>query len=117
MKRSRKRYSSEAAIIRDIDSHLELQKQECAEAERLDALANASFAWCALQESTVPDRSEELVQEIATRFHEARNQRDKADKLRKRQSAHVTRLERLKRTLAAFRTQPMPFCDEPIMLQ
>lgn len=107
MKKKKLRYKSAKDIEDAIDSTKEKQAYNAAEAERLDKLAKSLFLWTSERN---PDALEgAALQEYRTKHGAAIRARNACDKLRKAHGRFEKRLIRLKKTLAAFLTDIMPF--------
>lgn len=110
-----KRYYSEKSIIDQIDK---IQAQKLSEmqcAEELDKFATEGFKWCG-QRDEFKLKGDKL-EEWRERYSQANDARTEAARLRKHQSAFEPKLERLKRTLTAFQTEPFAFCEKAVVAQ
>lgn len=112
MKKNQKKYYNEDSIIKEIDDAKAQKEREAAHAEQCDKYANETFEWLNAQSERV--KSTETYKE---KYQQAMEARDTATRLRKHQSSFEPKLLRLKRTLAAFRTEPMPFSERAVVSQ
>lgn len=107
-----KKYYSEKAILGEIDQAKAQKEREAAHAESCGKFADETFAW--LNSQPEEAKTTEVYRE---KFMQATDARKTSDRLRKHQSAFEPKLLRLKRTLAAFRTEPMPFAEKAVIAQ
>jgi len=97
----KKRYESEAQIVRDIDRIKAMNEADLAKSIALDKGADELFKWC--------NENPRETEEFREKYHAARNVRHKAEILKRGIPSRELRLRHLKETLAVFRTQPFQF--------
>ena len=102
------RYQTRDQILRAIDRTQANKEKWAARADAHDRSADTIYAQSAKEESA--SVRFQLVQD-------AEDHRSEARRIRSYQCRYVQRLKRLKKTLAAFLTQPMPFVEESVVMQ
>lgn len=115
-KRPQRRFTSRKQILEAIDALKAQQTSECLQAETMDREADALYKWLGEQDI---DHMTDMESQV---WHERREsayfQRNEAQRLRTHQQTIIAKLGRLKDTLAAFDTAPMPFMsDGSVVLQ
>jgi hypothetical protein len=110
-----KKYYDEDTIIKEIDQAKEQKEREAAHAEALDKEADRLFVW--LNQFDKDNLRGLKKEQWLEKYQQAAGARTEADRLRKHQSAFIPKLERLKRTLAAFNTAPLAFAEKAVIAQ
>lgn len=102
MKRQKK-YTSEKMVLKDIDASIRKRNRLLKQAEEIDAYV----------ELIAMVDNPENVQEIREKKEEAKEKRAKATRI------NETRLQKLKQTLSAFKSEQLPgmFPDNQVVLQ
>lgn len=108
-----KKYYNEKDIIKEIDAAKAKKEREAKHAEELDKFADECFAWI----NAHPADQRKQTDQYKQKYHAGGMARRAAARLRKHQSSFEPKLLRLKRTLAAFNTEPFTFCERAVIAQ
>lgn len=108
-------YATENELLAAIDRTFTCQAKSIQRAEAQEAKAQTLIDGIKQQN---PDELDDAAKQFYwSCVNEVRKIRDRAQRIRNYQSRYQQKLNRLKRTLAAFRTEPMAFVDRAVVAQ